>query len=889
VQNNSSITVDAAENYWGSTFLSPAAVAGLVSGPVNFEPILTSGDADSSTAGVQPDTTTLAVDFSGEYTSTTEGATYVLNLAPSNPTANNATITGWVIQWGDGTPDTILSSPSIPASVTHTYAEEGSYTITAVATDELGYTATTSVGPFSVADAALMATAGSAISATEGSSTGTVVLATFTDANPGDNSAEMSATIDWGVQDGSGNEVTSTGTISYDATSGVYSVSGTNTYAQEGSYVVTVTISDVGGSTATATVNATVADAALAGSSAATGTGGVEGVAAATLGNATFTDANLSAPASDFTVTAVSWGDGSTDTTGLTVSGSGGSYVVNGSHLYGEDGSYNFSITVTDVGRNTATITGTATVADAALAGDTGSPDGAGGGYVVTATEGSDSGLQTVATFTDPGGAEDIGGYSASINWGDGHTSAGTVTYDLTTGLFTVQGSNSYADDSSYAVTTTMQHGSATPNLVVTSTALVDDATLQSSGVAPLVAREGTPTTLVVATFTDANPGDHTADFTATIDWGVQDGSGNEVTSTGVVSYDAGTGIYTVTGTYAYLTPTKGGMDTITVDVSDTGGSGTEVQSYVTVTNVSPTPSISGPASGVAGQTLHFVGSFTDPGQGGDETYTFAWTAKLNSTGQVVASATTQNFDFTLPIGNGPAARYTISFKVTDSSGGSGTVTKTVMDPNVLTANEQFVQALYQDDLGRSGSVSELDGWVALLPSVGRSGVVAGIMNSSEAHDQLVKDWYATYLGRQANGVEELGWVNLLQTETEEQVLGQILGSQEFYDRAQTLVSSGTPNERYVEALYQSLLGRSASTEEVAGWVGELSLEDRSSVALGFLQSREFRTDQIQGYYNMLLHRPADPTELGGWVSSSLDLRSIRAGIEASDEFYANG
>jgi hypothetical protein len=998
VQNNSSVTVDAAENFWGSTYLTPAAVAGLVSGPVNFEPILTSGDADTSTAGFQPDTTTLAVDVSGEYTSMTEGTTYVLNLAPSNPTANNATITGWVIKWGDGTPDTILSSPSMPASVTHTYAEEGTYTITAVATDELGYTATTSVGPFnvadatlttnsftppvategaafsgtvfnftdanpnatasdytavvtlgdgtsvtltstasangqivdhgdgtfdvnlsytyagalssqtfsvsvqdsggatasastssfSVADASLTATAGSDISSTEGSSTGTVVLATFTDANPGDNSAEMSATIDWGVKDGSGNEVISTGTVSYDATSSIYSVSGSNTYADEGSHVVTVTISDAGGSTATATVNATVADAALTGNSAATGTGGVESVTAATLGNATFTDANLGAPASDFTVTAVNWGDGSTDTSGLTVSGSGGSYVVNGSHLYAEDGNYNFSITVTDVGGNTATITGTATAADAALAGDTGSPDGAGGGYVVTATEGSDSGLQTVATFTDPGGAEDVGGYSASINWGDGHTSAGTITYDSTTGLFTVQGSNTYADESSYTVTTTIQHGSATPNLVVTSTALVDDATLQSSGVAPLVAREGTATNLVVATFMDANPGDHTGDFTATIDWGVQDSTGAEATSPGVVSYDASTGIYTVTGTYAYLTPTKGGLDTITVDVSDTGGAATEIQSYVTVTNVSPTPSISGPASGVPGQTLHFVGSFTDPGQGGDETYTFAWTAKLNSTGQVVATATTQNFDFTLPLGNGPAASYTISFKVMDSSGGSGTVTKTVLDP-ALTADEHFVQALYLDELGRGGSISELDSWVAALSSVGRSGVIAGIMNSPEAHERLVQGWYVTYLGRQADGVEEQGWVNSLKTQTEEQVLSQILGSQEFFDRAQTLISSGTPNERYVQALYQSLLGRSGSTAEVAGWVSALSLEGRSSVTLGFLQSQEFRTDVFQSYYSTLLHRSADATGLAGWVSSDLDLLHVRAGIEASDEFFANG
>ena len=52
----------------------------------------------------------------------------------------------------------------------------------------------------------------------------------------------------------------------------------------------------------------TVGDAALTGSSAATAAGGVEGVSASTLGNATFTDANTAAPASDFT-TSIDWGD----------------------------------------------------------------------------------------------------------------------------------------------------------------------------------------------------------------------------------------------------------------------------------------------------------------------------------------------------------------------------------------------------------------------------------------------------------------------------------------------------------------------------------------------------------------------------------------------------
>jgi len=52
---------------------------------------------------------------------------------------------------------------------------------------------------------------------------------------------------------------------------------------------------------------------------------------------------------------------------------------------------------------------------------------------------------------------------------------------------------------------------------------------------------------LTNATFTDANPGDHTADFTATIDWG--DGT---APTTGTVSYNSVTKVYTVAGSHIY-------------------------------------------------------------------------------------------------------------------------------------------------------------------------------------------------------------------------------------------------------------------------------------------------------------------------------------------------
>jgi hypothetical protein len=60
-----------------------------------------------------------------------EGDTYTLNLSASDPGTD--TISHWDINWGDGNVEVVSGNPT---SVRHTYADNGSYTISATATDE---------------------------------------------------------------------------------------------------------------------------------------------------------------------------------------------------------------------------------------------------------------------------------------------------------------------------------------------------------------------------------------------------------------------------------------------------------------------------------------------------------------------------------------------------------------------------------------------------------------------------------------------------------------------------------------------------------------------------------------------------------------------------------
>jgi hypothetical protein len=209
-----------------------------------------------------------------------------------------------------------------------------------------------------------------------------------------------------------------------------------------------------------------------------------------------------------------------------------------------------------------------------------------------------------------------------------------------------------------------------------------------------------------------------------------------------------------------------------------------------------------------------------------------------------------------------------------------------------LTAQERFVQVLYLDSLGRAGAKTELDFWVGALNGQGGSqgGVAKLIENSQEARTHLVDSWYQTYLGRAAGAGEAQPWVTLLASgQSEEGVLKQILATPEFYARAQTLVGSGTADERFVQTLYKLLLNRSGSSNDVAFWTNALPALGREGVVADFLASTEFHTNLIAAVYAALLHRPGDPAGDAFWMSQSLNANALRIGFEGTPEFFQNG
>jgi hypothetical protein len=162
---------------------------------------------------------------------------------------------------------------------------------------------------------------------------------------------------------------------------------------------------------------------------------------------ASFSDANPHGFPGEYTTT-IAWGDGSTSAGTVVLDGAG--FDVNGTHTYAEEGNYTVSVVIGDRAGNSLTVNSSATVTGGVVA------QGLDHDIVVF---GHKNFSGPVATFTDPDTTGNASDYTATIAWGDGTSSSGTVDG---TGPFTVSGSYtfpSFADTRQVTITITDNSG----------------------------------------------------------------------------------------------------------------------------------------------------------------------------------------------------------------------------------------------------------------------------------------------------------------------------------------------------------------------------------------------------------------------------------------------
>lgn len=265
---------------------------------------------------------------------------------------------------------------------------------------------------------------------------------------------------------------------------------------------------------------------------------------------ATFQDADPSAQVGDYSSVTIDWGDGASSA-GTIVPNPAGGFLVNGTHTYSRVQSYPLSIFIQDSGGAATTAHGTARVADTLTA--------TGRALNPTATLPYSG---TVATFQSADPSRTADAFQATIHWGDGTTSDGTIAPDPGGG-FDVDGTHTFAKGR-YA-TTIIIHDSGGASATATDSVVVADRPLivNDMPMALTATADGASTSGFIAYFHDPDPSSHPTDYRVTIDWG--DGTPPTLGTITPIP-DAGPGAFYVGGPHLYPARTARYPVRVTID-----------------------------------------------------------------------------------------------------------------------------------------------------------------------------------------------------------------------------------------------------------------------------------------------------------------------------------
>jgi hypothetical protein len=322
------------------------------------------------------------------------------------------------ISWGDGnTTSGEVSGQNGSFTVTgeYLYQETGSVTLGVSVTDDVTGATVVANEATTISNASWTATGGFEQSAIAGQS-GTVLVGIIQDNDQTHTASDFSASI----TPGDGGSAT-TGTVT-SIGDGLWAVYSTYTYATAGTYTASVAVT--GSDLTTQTVTSTVA------------VGQIYAGVPSTVTGSTFAVVNPSSTSGD--TASIGNGDGTSSTTG-TISGSGPTFSVSAAHTYAQDssaetgGAYGVSLNVSNGGSTLLSGSSNVTVVRPQVAMQM---------HSIAEDASGNVSSQTVATFEEPDIADTASEFAATIVWGDGTTSSGTITGG--NGLFFVTGSHSY-------------------------------------------------------------------------------------------------------------------------------------------------------------------------------------------------------------------------------------------------------------------------------------------------------------------------------------------------------------------------------------------------------------------------------------------------------------
>jgi subtilisin-like proprotein convertase family protein len=223
--------------------------------------------------------------------------------------------------------------------------------------------------------------------------------------------------------------------------------------------------------------------------------------------------------------------------------------------------------------------------------------------------------------------------------------------------------------------------------------------------------------------------------------------------------------------------------------------------------------------------------------------------------------------------------------------------------------NATWVDQVWRDLLGRPGTDS---GAMAFanelnLGLITRDQVAQSVLGSVEYHKRLITQAYKIYLSTPGNmrvptANEYNIWLNFFATtpvlpgqpSLDEQFLANLLSSgQYFFNQPDTALTTLHTNLDWIKSLYSNLLLRDPNLDPAgvsshnSQLVGAYQAQRQADV-VSLVNSTEYRTRLLQGYYHNYLHRTASSTEIASFLPAfrTMTDEQIIEVIVSSNEYF---
>jgi hypothetical protein len=200
-------------------------------------------------------------------------------------------------------------------------------------------------------------------------------------------------------------------------------------------------------------------------------------------------------------------------------------------------------------------------------------------------------------------------------------------------------------------------------------------------------------------------------------------------------------------------------------------------------------------------------------------------------------------------------------------------------------AQQNFLNAVYEDLLGRPVDPSGLALYSPLLDSGEDFEVAHDVDTSGEYYTDVLGAYYRAYLNRPPDAQGLSVYLPALEGgTTDQEVQEAILGSNEYFNLA------ADDNATFVNSVFQTLLNRPASPQDVNAFVSQLnSGVTRSQVVASILGTTEYETDEVDRWIQSFLDRAPQPADLSSFVpelQGGVTNETVIAQIVGSPEFF---